>query len=52
MRHIDIEYRHAQNGFRVWIWLDDDYHVFDIEPHEVPAVALTMMEIQLQEQDA
>lgn len=27
-------------------------HGFTIAPHEVPAVALTMMEIQLQEQDA
>lgn len=33
-------------------FLPEVAHIFTIEPHELPAVALTMMEIQIQEDEA
>lgn len=41
-------------GFEVMIYevAGGLLHWFSVEPHEVPAVALTIMEIQIQEQDA
>ncbi len=52
---IRLCYRGWGNSFDVYfIWYDNDgihSNSFEIEPHEVRAVALTMMEIQLQEDE-
>ena len=45
---IEIEYLEATNRFMVWILYSRlSIHHFKIEAHELPAVALTMMEIQI-----
>lgn len=50
---IQIEYFGIANRLHIWLLRAGVFfHHFEIEVYQLPAVALTMMEIYIQEQDA